>query len=249
MIYSYPFNIIDFDVLFPDNTYEHIMTVCNDNNCGKLFYTHTKCGYTFLASSQITEYGEYCNIDISQWAYDKGTIAETWNTEPKMMKPIDRTDDDGLPIVLDMIDGLRSYDLFDRKSMNMKQHWTLDMRWYGPHVMGRCDGIEAFQNDYQIKWLKAFPNRTGWLGRNKVQYSQGNYVASMGYPSMRMSHEGDFLGVPATGNDIGPFVMDFWTVRNRKCHQNWVIIDILSILRETSYEMRDSIDKAIKAFL
>jgi predicted ester cyclase len=250
LIYSYPFNIIKFDAMFPNHVHEKIMTVRDGNNCGKLFHIHTQCGYTFLAGLQVTKNGEYCNIDISQWAYDKGIIKETWNKKPKVMKPIDHTiDNDGLRVVLDMIDGLRSYDLFDMKSMNMEEHWTADMKWYGPYVMGRCDGMKEFQNNYQIKWLKAFPNRTGWLGENKIQYSQGNYVASMGYPSMRMSHEGNFLGVLATGSDIRPYVMDFWTVKNGKCHQNWVIIDILNILRETSNEIRDDIDKKIKTFL
>ena len=42
-----------------------------------------------------------------------------------------------------------------------------------------------------------------WSHPWKARFAEGMYVASTGWPSLRCTHTGEYLGVPATGNKTG----------------------------------------------
>jgi predicted ester cyclase len=131
-------------------------------------------------------------------------------------------------LVYDMGEGLGAYDQKTLSSMGMQRFWTPDMMWYGPSGIGTTRGLKGFEDFHQRPFLSAFPDRSG--GFNRVQrfgrIADGAYVASGGFPSLGATHLGAYLGIPATGKQIGMRVMDFWRREDHLLAENWVLIDL-----------------------
>jgi predicted ester cyclase len=125
---------------------------------------------------------------------------------------------------LAMFAGLGSFDGKDLNSMRMERYWTHDMMWYGPGGIGAMRGIDGFQRFHQLPFLIAFPDRVG--GNHRARFADGHYVASTGWPSVRATHAGPYLGHPATNKSIGMRVMDFWRREGTMLREHWVFIDM-----------------------
>ncbi len=130
-----------------------------------------------------------------------------------------------LRLVEDMIfGGLRGFDGADLRSMGMERFWTAGMMWYGPCGIGATRGVAGFERYHQRPFLHAFPDRVG--GNHRARLAQGAYVASTGWPSIHATHQGDYLGHPATGRPITMVVMDWWRRDGDLLAENWVFIDL-----------------------
>lgn len=129
-----------------------------------------------------------------------------------------------LPLVEAMIGGLGRYNQKDLRSMGMEQYWKPDMMWYGPCGIGTSRGIDGFQTHHQKPFLIAFPDRKG--GHHRTRFGEGNYAASTGWPSVRATHRGPYLGTPATDRPITMRVMDWWRQEDGLLAENWVLIDL-----------------------
>ncbi|MFM2187230.1 MAG: ester cyclase [Burkholderiaceae bacterium] len=129
-----------------------------------------------------------------------------------------------LRLVEDMIGGLGRYDQKDLRSMGMGQYWRDDMMWYGPCGIGTSRGIEGFQRHHQKPFLVAFPDRKG--GHHRARFGEGDFVASTGWPSVRATHAGPYLGTPASDRAITMRVMDWWRQEDGLLAENWVLIDL-----------------------
>ncbi|MEM7024843.1 MAG: ester cyclase, partial [Pseudomonadota bacterium] len=46
------------------------------------------------------------------------------------------------------------------------------------------------------------------------------------------THSGDFMGIPATGKRVTIRYMDFWKVEDGKIRDNWVMIDVIDVMRQ-----------------
>lgn len=124
--------------------------------------------------------------------------------------------------------GLRSYDGKSLASMEMHRYWTTDFHWYGPCGIGSTRGLKGFEDFHQRPFLHAFPDRRG--GHHVARIGDGAYVASLGWPSVKATHKGDYLGVPATGKPIGMRVMDLWRREGDRLAENWIFIDLPELL-------------------
>jgi predicted ester cyclase len=133
-----------------------------------------------------------------------------------------------LQLVEAMIAGLMQYDRRSLASMGMVRFWQPNMMWYGPAAIGTARGLGGFERCHQIPFLTAFPDRVG--GDHKCRIGQGAYVASTGWPSIRATHAGVYLGVPTTHRRITMRVMDFWRREADLLAENWVFIDIPDLL-------------------
>lgn len=129
-----------------------------------------------------------------------------------------------LPLVEAMISGLGRYNQKDLRSMGMDQYWRSDMMWYGPCGIGSSRGIDGFQRHHQQPFLVAFPDRKG--GHHRARFGEGDYAASTGWPSVRATHAGPYLGTPATHRPITMRVMDWWRQEDGLLVENWVLIDL-----------------------
>ncbi len=146
-----------------------------------------------------------------------------------------RESNSSLALVEAMIKGLMSYDGRTLASMGMTRFWHPQMMWYGPTGIGSSRRLEGFEDVHQRAFLTAFPDRVG--GDHKARIGDGAYVGSTGWPSVRATHLGSWLGVPATGRRISMRVMDFWRREGDLLRENWVFIDQLDLLLQMDFDV------------
>ena len=151
--------------------------------------------------------------------------------------PLDGTR--SLALVEAMIKGLMEYDGRTLASMAQERFWHPQMMWYGPAGIGTSRALKGFQDVHQRAFLKAFPDRIG--GDHKARIGDGAFVGSTGWPSVRATHLGPWLGVPATDRKISMRVMDFWRREAHLLRENWVFIDQLELLRQMDFDVMDRI--------
>ena len=134
-----------------------------------------------------------------------------------------------------MIGGLMRYDESNLASMGMRAHWHPDMMWYGPGGIGTTRGIGGFERHHQAPFLHAFPDRKG--GTHRARIAEGAFVASTGWPSVRATHSGEYLGVPASGAAIQMRVMDWWRCEAGLLVENWVFIDLPHLMLQVGVDL------------
>ena len=133
-----------------------------------------------------------------------------------------------LAIVEGMIGGLMKFD-GSLKTMNMRDFFAEDFWWFGPAPIGSFRGFADYERGHATPFLTAFPDRVG--GNHRARFGNGSFVASTGWPSITATHRGSgFLGIDATDRAITMRVMDFWSARDGKLIENWVMIDIPDLL-------------------
>lgn len=114
-------------------------------------------------------------------------------------------------------------------------YWHDDMLWYGPGGIGSNYRWSGFEKDHRASFLTAFPDRVG--GNHYCRIGDGNYAAVSGWPSMTMTHQGDYLGVKATGKSLTLRVMDFYRCADRKIMENWVLLDYVDLFRQMGVDL------------
>ena len=138
-----------------------------------------------------------------------------------------------LDVVERMLTGLLEFDPVTFESAHQTGPdgtWHEDMLWYGPGGIGSSHRWEGFQKDHRIPFLRAFPDR--WGGDDFCRIGDGNYAAVGGWPSMRMTHRGPYLGVKPTDVSSTLRVMDFYRLQDRRLIENWVLLDYVDLLRQ-----------------
>jgi predicted ester cyclase len=140
-----------------------------------------------------------------------------------------------MDIVLGMHEALGS---FDGKSVHSMKHgdaWTGDFLWYGPAGIGSTRGMAGFQQHHQIPFLVGWPDRQG--AGHYVRIADANFVVTGGWPSVRGTHLGEWLGLPPTGRKVDMRVMDFYHLVDGRIHENWVPIDIIHIMLQMGVDV------------
>lgn len=138
-------------------------------------------------------------------------------------------------LVMAMIGGLGRYDRQSLQSMGMGRFWHPDMMWYGPGGIGTSRAIAGFERHHQQPFLVALPDRKG--GNHRARFADGPFVASTGWPSVRATHAGPYLGEPASGRPIGLRVMDWWRAEDGLLRENWVLLDLPDLFRQIGVDL------------
>ena len=154
--------------------------------------------------------------------------------------------DVGYQAVVNMHNGLLSFDGKNIESMDHARFWTENFLWYGPAGIGSTRALRGFRAHHQIPFLRAFPDRQG--AGHYVRIGDGNYAVTGGWPSVRASHMGEFMGVAPTGRQIEMRVIDFYRVENGKIAENWVPIDMLHVLKQMGVDVLDRLAHRNGAF-
>jgi hypothetical protein len=63
------------------------------------------------------------------------------------------------------------------------------------------------------------------------------YVASTGWPSLRCTHTGEYLGAPTTVYKIGMRLMDWWRREGELLVENWVFIDMVDLFLQMGVDI------------
>ena len=87
-------------------------------------------------------------------------------------------------------------------------------------------GINGFRTIVR-QFLNAFPD----LKINVEQIiAEGDTVACRGFATG--THDGEFMGVQATGRKVRFQFVDFWKLSNGRCTENWVQMDISGVMQQ-----------------
>ncbi len=120
----------------------------------------------------------------------------------------------------------------------MKKHWTRNMVWAGPAGIGTKHGVEQFEQEVRVDFIRSFPDK---VGEDIVRISEGDWVAGTGYQDTTFAE--DWLGIPANGEQVRVRYMDFWRIEEedgeRKLSENLVLIDILGVLEQAGYNVQN----------
>ena len=108
-------------------------------------------------------------------------------------------------------------------------YWTEDMKWYGPSGIGTTVGYDDFDARHQSPFDHAFPSYGGTFGVHVVDVGEGNFAGWVGWPSIRATHTGTYLGVPPTGGIVEWRLMDFYRRQGDLIIENWVPVDMLHL--------------------
>lgn len=118
----------------------------------------------------------------------------------------------------------------------MQQYWFEDMVWEGPAGVGTMNGLDEFENVYRKPFIDAFPDKSA---EDIVRIAEGDWVAGTGFQTTTFAQ--DWLGIPATGEQIKVRYMDFWRIEERggerKLAENLVLIDVLGVLEQAGYDV------------
>lgn len=132
------------------------------------------------------------------------------------------TDNKSKQLVKRMIEALNDHVIEGQDAF-----WAEKMKWRGPAGAGLKRGLKHFQEGWQRPFLKAFPDKEA---HDEIFIAEGDYIASSGYVSG--THRGEFMGIPPTGKKIRLRYMDFWKVEGDRIVDNWVLLDIIDVMRQ-----------------
>lgn len=123
-------------------------------------------------------------------------------------------------------------------NMSQKEFWHPKMMWYGPCGIGTGRGLEGFVDCHQRPFRIAFPKRSSGGANHYARMADGKFTASSGWPSVVAPHiGGGWLGVGATGREVGMRVMDFYLIDEGLIRENWVPIDMIDILLQLDIDI------------
>lgn len=111
-------------------------------------------------------------------------------------------------------------------------YWSDDMVWRGPAGIGTKHGLADFQENHQRPFLHAFPDKRA---DDQIRFGCGEWAAAAGV--QHATHDGDWLGIPATGEQVEVRYMDIWRAEDGRLVENWVLIDILGFLEQLGYNI------------
>ncbi len=143
-----------------------------------------------------------------------------------------------LDLVETMLSSLHMYDPNTFGSNNQtgaSGTWADDMMWYGPAGIGSNYRWEGFVKDHRESFLLAFPDRKG--GNHYCRIGDGDYAAVSGWPSMTMTFQKDYLGIPADGRALTLRVMDFYRCAHGRIAENWVLLDYTDLCRQMGVDL------------
>jgi steroid delta-isomerase-like uncharacterized protein len=87
-------------------------------------------------------------------------------------------------------------------------------------------GPEGFKAVISM-FLSAFPDFRVTI---EDAIAEGDKVATRG--TWQGTHQGDFMGIPATGKPVAVSYCDIWRLENGKAVENWVQMDMLGLMQQ-----------------
>lgn len=131
------------------------------------------------------------------------------------------------------------YEALNRQDINAHdRYWHEDMIWHGPLGFGSIHGLDGFKNQVLKPFYKAFPD---YHAKNDIEFADENWVAATGF--VTGTHKGTYLGLQPTNKTMRMRFSDFWSVRDGKLSENWVIIDHVDVFQQLGYDILNNLPK------
>lgn len=117
---------------------------------------------------------------------------------------------------------------------NMDDFFHEDFRWMGNQGSGTKRGIAEFRRNWQLPLRAAFTEREYITERF---LADGDWVSCFGH--IEATHSGPFMGQAASGRRVTIPYMDFWHLREGRIADNWVSVDLASVLAQLGRDVFD----------
>jgi steroid delta-isomerase-like uncharacterized protein len=127
----------------------------------------------------------------------------------------------------------RMYDALNRQDLDAHdEFWREDMIWHGPAGFGSIHGREAFKQQVMKPFYAAFPD---YYAKNDIEVANDEWVSATGF--LTGTHRGAWMGIAPTGKPMRMRFSDFWSVKDGKLSENWVIVDHVDVLRQLGVDL------------
>ena len=110
--------------------------------------------------------------------------------------------------------------------VELRRTWHEDMLWWGPTGIGATYTIERYAQQHSGPFREAFGNKRQFNG-HIAKIGEGHFGGFFGWPNLTLTHQGGFMGMPATGQPADMRVVDIYRRRGDKLAENWIFIDLL----------------------
>ena len=107
----------------------------------------------------------------------------------------------------------------------LRRSWTEDMIWWGPAGIGATYTIERYAEQHSGPFRQAFKTRK--FNGHVCKIAEGHFGGFFGWPNLTLTHQGGFMGMPATGMSGDMRVIDMYRREGGKLAENWIFIDLL----------------------
>ena len=102
-----------------------------------------------------------------------------------------------------------------------------DMIWHGPPGFGDIHGLNNFKEKVMKPFYAAFPD---YFVKNDIVCADEKWVSATGF--LTATHQGKYLDLEPTGNSVKFRFFDFWSVKQGKLLENFVMVDNYSFLEQ-----------------
>ena len=127
----------------------------------------------------------------------------------------------------------RMYEALNRQDLDAHdEFWREDMVWHGPPPFGSIHGRDAFKTEVLVPFYAAFPD---YHAKNDIEFANEAWVAATGY--VTGTQRGEWMGLPPTNKPMRMRFSDFWSVKDGKLHENWVMVDHVDVLRQLGVDV------------
>ena len=107
------------------------------------------------------------------------------------------------------------------------KYWHQDMIWHGPPGFGDIHGLNNFKEKVMKPFYAAFPD---YFVKNDIVCADEKWVSATGF--LTATHQGKYLDLEPTGNSVKFRFFDFWSVKQGKLSENFVMVDNYSFLEQ-----------------
>jgi predicted ester cyclase len=107
------------------------------------------------------------------------------------------------------------------------KYWHQDMIWHGPPGFGDIHGLNNFKEKVMKPFYAAFPD---YFVKNDIVCADEKWVSATGF--LTATHQGKYLDLEPTGNSVKFRFFDFWSVKQGKLLENFVMVDNYSFLEQ-----------------
>jgi predicted ester cyclase len=94
------------------------------------------------------------------------------------------------------------------------------------NMLAPAPGPAGFKQVMQM-FLTAFPDMHITI---EDEFGEGDKVGTRGY--FTGTHQGEFMGIPATNKPVKVAYIDLWRMENGLCVENWVQMDMLGLMQQ-----------------
>ena len=113
--------------------------------------------------------------------------------------------------------------------------WVDDMVWYGPAGIGASFTIPRYQQQHQYPFREGLTNKV--FNGHICRVAEGNYAGFFGWPNLKNTAAGGFLGLPKNDVHAEMQVVDIYRREGDKLAENWVIIDLPYWLKQQGMDI------------